>query len=51
MGVEQVVDVLRHQWAYTCEKAKKELDYNPRSLKDGLTELLPWLKSEGLIKY
>ncbi|KAL3644147.1 hypothetical protein CASFOL_012079 [Castilleja foliolosa] len=45
------VDVLRHQWAYTCEKAKMELDYNPRSLKEGLTEMLPWLKSLGLIKY
>lgn len=46
-----VVDVLRHQWAYTCEKAKNELDYNPRSLKEGLTEMLPWLKSSGMIKY
>ncbi|KAG8377634.1 hypothetical protein BUALT_Bualt08G0053400 [Buddleja alternifolia] len=45
------VDVLRHQWAYSCEKAKVELDYNPRSLKEGLLEVLPWLKSLGLIKY
>ncbi|GFQ01586.1 putative dihydroflavonol-4-reductase [Phtheirospermum japonicum] len=45
------VDVLRHQWAYTCEKAKTELDYDPRSLKQGLTEMLPWLKSLGLIEY
>ncbi|KAI3465368.1 hypothetical protein Pfo_022031 [Paulownia fortunei] len=45
------VNVLRHQWAYTCEKAKTELDYNPRSLKEGLTEMLPWLKNLGLIKY
>lgn len=47
----QTVHVLRHQWAYSCEKAKRELDYNPRSLKDGLEEVLPWLKSLGLIKY
>ncbi|KAL8513965.1 hypothetical protein ACS0TY_013180 [Phlomoides rotata] len=46
-----VADILKHQWAYSCEKAKRELDYNPRSLKDGLTEMLPWLKSLGLIKY
>ncbi|KAL6572446.1 hypothetical protein OROMI_013404 [Orobanche minor] len=45
------VEVLRHQWAYTFEKAKTELDYNPRSLKQGLTEMLPWLKSLGMIKY
>ncbi|KAG9148110.1 hypothetical protein Leryth_003682 [Lithospermum erythrorhizon] len=45
------VHVLRHQWAYSCDKAKEELDYKPRSLKEGLSEVLPWLKSLGLIKY
>ncbi|XP_050205575.1 uncharacterized protein LOC126655424 [Mercurialis annua] len=45
------VRVLRHQWAYSCEKAKAELDYHPRSLQDGLKEVLPWLKSLGVIKY
>ncbi|KAJ4846760.1 hypothetical protein Tsubulata_032149 [Turnera subulata] len=45
------VRVLRHQWAYSCEKAKVELDYNPRSLKEGLEEVLPWLRNQGVIKY
>ncbi|KAJ8435826.1 hypothetical protein Cgig2_017121 [Carnegiea gigantea] len=45
------VYVLKHQWAYSCEKAKRELGYNPRSLKAGLEEVLPWLKNSGLIKY
>ncbi|KAK8642516.1 hypothetical protein V6N13_011857 [Hibiscus sabdariffa] len=45
------VHVLRHQWAYACDKAKLELDYRPRSLKDGLEEMLPWLRSLGVIKY
>ncbi|KAL0438698.1 UNVERIFIED_CONTAM: Anthocyanidin reductase [Sesamum latifolium] len=45
------VHVLRHQWAYTCEKAKTELDYNPRNLREGLAEMLPWLKSLGVIRY
>lgn len=45
------VYVLRHQWAYSCEKAKVELDYKPRTLKEGLAEVLPWLKTLGLIKY
>ncbi|KAM7278052.1 hypothetical protein ACFE04_005186 [Oxalis oulophora] len=45
------VQVLRHQWAYSCEKAKAELGYNPRSLTEGLEEMLPWLKSIGEIKY
>ncbi|GAU44322.1 hypothetical protein TSUD_305030 [Trifolium subterraneum] len=33
-----MVDVLRHQWEYSCEKAKRELDYKPRSLREGLAE-------------
>ncbi|KAF5740692.1 short-chain dehydrogenase/reductase family 42E member 1-like isoform X1 [Tripterygium wilfordii] len=45
------VAVLRHQWAYSCRKAEVELDYKPRSLKGGLEEMLPWLKSLGLIKF
>ncbi|XP_068642932.1 uncharacterized protein [Aristolochia californica] len=45
------VRVLRHQWSYSCEKAKAELEYSPRSLKEGLEEMLPWLKGLGLIKY
>ncbi|KAB5568931.1 hypothetical protein DKX38_002724 [Salix brachista] len=45
------VHVLRHQWEYSCEKARIELDYNPRSLKEGLGELLLWLKSSGAITY
>ncbi|XP_051139380.1 uncharacterized protein LOC127257110 [Andrographis paniculata] len=46
-----MVNVLRHQWAYSCEKARAELDYEPRSLKEGLSEMLPWLKGLGLIRY
>lgn len=44
------VKVLRHQWAYSYEKARKELGYSPRSLNEGLTEMLQWLKSLGFIK-
>ncbi|XP_071733273.1 uncharacterized protein [Rutidosis leptorrhynchoides] len=46
-----VVYVLRHQWAYSCDKAKRELNYQPRSLTEGLEEVLPWLKNLGAIKY
>ncbi|CAM8915854.1 unnamed protein product [Rhodiola kirilowii] len=45
------VNVLRHQWAYSCEKAKEELGYKPRSLKDGLSEVMPWLKNQGYINF
>lgn len=47
----QTVRVLRCQWAYSCEKARRELGYNPRSLEEGLTEMLSWLKSLKKIKY
>ncbi|KAJ3673695.1 hypothetical protein LUZ60_005687 [Juncus effusus] len=46
-----VVRVLRCKWAYSCDKAKRELGYNPRSLNEGLTEMLSWLKSSKMIKY
>ncbi|KAI9118608.1 hypothetical protein K1719_010940 [Acacia pycnantha] len=45
------VYVLRHQWEYSCDKAKRELDYRPRSLKDGLAEVLLWSKNLGYISY
>uniref|UniRef100_A0A7N0TBD8 NAD-dependent epimerase/dehydratase domain-containing protein n=1 Tax=Kalanchoe fedtschenkoi TaxID=63787 RepID=A0A7N0TBD8_KALFE len=45
------VEVLRHQWAYSCDKAKVELGYTPRSLKDGLSEVMPWLKNQGYISF
>lgn len=45
------VNVLRHQWEYSCDKAKRELDYRPRSLREGLAEVLLWLKNLGFIRY
>ncbi|ONL94346.1 NAD(P)-binding Rossmann-fold superfamily protein [Zea mays] len=45
------VRVLRHQWAYSCDKAKMELGYTPRNLTEGLSEMLLWLKEEKLIKF
>lgn len=45
------VHVLRHRWEYSYEKAKAELDYKPRSLREGLAEVLLWLKNLGLVKY
>lgn len=45
------VYVLKHQWAYSCDKAKTELGYEPRTLREGLAEVVSWLKSLDLIKY
>ncbi|KAL5232478.1 hypothetical protein ABZP36_031254 [Zizania latifolia] len=35
MQVCQTVYVLRHQWAYSCDKAKRELGYKPRNFTEG----------------
>lgn len=32
-------------WAYSCDKAKKELGYNPVPLDEGLAKTLDWLKT------
>ncbi|CAN8327212.1 unnamed protein product [Cochlearia groenlandica] len=45
------VNVLRHQWSYSCDKAKLELGYKPRTLREGLVEILTWLKDLGLIRF
>ncbi|KAG2542928.1 putative dihydroflavonol 4-reductase [Panicum virgatum] len=44
------VHVLRHQWSYSCDKAKMELG-SPRNLTEGLSEVLLWLKDEKQIKF
>ncbi|CAN1170888.1 Putative dihydroflavonol 4-reductase [Linum perenne] len=46
-----VVHAFRREWAYSCEKAKLDLGYNPRDLEDGLLNLLLCLKGLGLIDY
>ncbi|KAL6649346.1 hypothetical protein ACP70R_013570 [Stipagrostis hirtigluma subsp. patula] len=33
------VHCLRHQWAYSCDKAKRELGYSPRSLNEAVEEM------------
>jgi farnesol dehydrogenase len=51
-GVPQLtpdlVDVYKHDWALSSAKAERELGYRPRSLRDGLTETVAWLRREGL---
>ncbi|MCE3215817.1 hypothetical protein HAX54_003641 [Datura stramonium] len=37
----KTICMLRHQWAYSCDKTKAELDYHPRSLKKG-DEVVPY---------
>mgnify|MGYP001409901751 CR=1 FL=1 len=50
-GVPQLtpdlVEIYRHDWAYDSRAAKRDLDYRPRSLRDGLTESVRWLRETG----
>jgi len=42
-----LVEVYKHDWAYSSEKAAGELGYAPRRLETGLQETFEWLKSSG----
>ncbi|CAN1252794.1 Putative dihydroflavonol 4-reductase [Linum perenne] len=46
-----VVNTYRQEWAFSCEKAKLHLDYNPRNLEDGVLDVVVWLKGIKLIDY
>lgn len=45
-----LVEIYRHDWAFSSAKAEAELGYQPRSLRAGLTETLAWLKQSGAWK-
>jgi nucleoside-diphosphate-sugar epimerase len=38
------VETYRHSWTYSSEKAKRELGYAPRSIREGLALTLEWLR-------
>jgi nucleoside-diphosphate-sugar epimerase len=42
------VGVFREHWAYSSEKARAELGYEPTPLREGLRQTLDWLREEGL---
>lgn len=42
-----LVEVYRHDWAYSSAKAGRELGYRPRPLAEGLAATLEWLRREG----
>lgn len=44
------IDVLKDGNKHnSCEKAKEQLDYNPRSLKETITDTIEWFKSQEKI--
>jgi NAD+-dependent farnesol dehydrogenase len=42
-----LVEVYRHDWAYSSAKAGRELGYAPRPLAEGMGPTLDWLRREG----
>lgn len=44
-----VVEVYRHDWAYSSDRARRELGYAPRSLEQGLRLTLDWIYRHGWV--
>jgi NAD+-dependent farnesol dehydrogenase len=42
-----VVDVFKQHWAYTSQKAERELGYHITPLADGIRRTVAWLQDEG----
>lgn len=42
-----LVEIYRHDWAYSSAKAERELNYRPRKLKDGMKRAVDWLRETG----
>jgi nucleoside-diphosphate-sugar epimerase len=42
-----VVDVFRQHWAYSSEKAERELGYRITPLAEGVRRTVDWLRAEG----
>lgn len=45
-----LVEVYRHDWAYSSARAGAELGYQPRPLAAGMAATVAWLKESGLWK-
>ena len=46
----EVVEIYKHSWAYDSSRAKEELGYTITPLKNGLSELVRWLREAGHVK-
>jgi farnesol dehydrogenase len=42
-----LVDIYKHDWAYKSDRAAAEIGYTWRTLEQGLTETVAWLKGTG----
>lgn len=45
-----LVEIYKHDWAYSSATAERELGYRWRTLEEGLTSTVAWLKESGLLK-
>ena len=45
-----LVEVYRHDWAFSSAQAEKELGYRSRPLSEGLASSVAWLKESGLLR-
>lgn len=50
MLTHEVVEIYKHSWAYDSTRAKEELVYKITPLKEGLVDLVGWLKKSGYVK-
>ncbi len=42
----QTVEIYKHHWAYSCEKARRDLGYTVTPLADALGATVDWIKTE-----
>jgi nucleoside-diphosphate-sugar epimerase len=50
MLTHQVVEIYKHHWAYDSARAQRELGYTITPLKEGMRELVTWLRDSGYVK-
>jgi len=46
----EVVGIYKHSWTYSSSLAIRELGYRITPLKEGLIQMVSWLKNAGLVK-
>lgn len=44
---DEVVEIYRHDWAYSSARAERELGYRITPLRDGIGETVRWLRATG----
>lgn len=44
---DDVVEVYKHEWAYTSERSERDLGYRVTSLDDGVSRTVAWLREIG----